>query len=332
MKIVIPMAGIGKRLRPFTLTTPKPLLKIAGKSIVQRLVEKIISVSDEKVTEVGFIVGNFPKEIIDSLHNLGKELDFKVNIFVQSEALGTAHAIYCAQQMLTGSVVVAFADTLFDADFKLRKDAEVVIWTKNVDNPEAYGVVVKENKDIIKGFYEKPKEFISNEAIIGIYYFKNAEKLAIKIEHIIKNKLLVNNEYQLTDALQLMLNDGNIFVSQIVDTWLDCGNKDLIISTAAYVLEHFGIKSSEKYSSENTVLIPPVYIGNNVVLKNSVIGPNVSIEDNSVISNSVISNSVIYQNVLLNGVLAKNSMFGNFSSVQKTPKKLDIGDYDKLTF
>ncbi|MBN2892805.1 MAG: hypothetical protein JXL97_13130 [Bacteroidales bacterium] len=332
MKIVIPMAGIGKRLRPFTLTTAKPLLKIAGKSIVQRLVEQIISVSHEKVTEVGFIIGDFPESVVDDLKELGEQLEFKVNIYVQDVALGTAHALSFANEMLSGKVIVAFADTLFDADFRLKVDSDVVIWTKQVKNPEAYGVVIKEGEELITGFFEKPKKFISDEAIIGIYYFKDASVLSEKIEYVISNKMLVNNEYQLTDALQFMLNDGCVFVSQTVDTWLDCGSKDLLINTADYVLQHFKVQSATSYLKENSVIIPPVYLGDNVLIKNSVIGPNVCVENNSVITGSVISNSIVLEDVKLENLLATNSMFGNSSAVKQSIKILDVGDYDKLTF
>ena len=324
------MAGVGKRLRPFSLTTPKPLLKIAGKTIVRRLVDKIISVTTEKVTEVGFIIGDFPQSVVDDLLELENLMDFKVNIFVQDVALGTAHALSFAKSMMSGDVVVAFADTLFDADFKIDYSSDVVIWTKKVDNPEAFGVVIKDKNERITAFYEKPMEFITDEAIIGIYFFKNAEKLASKIDYIIDKKILVNNEYQLTDALQLMLDEGLVFKSQTVDTWLDCGNKDVIIKTASYVLKHFDVQSNMTAKVNNSVLIQPVYLGDDVVVDNCVLGPNVSVEDGAKLSNVVAEDTIVYSNAILSNVVVENSMFGNFSNFLQTIKILDVGDYDKI--
>ena len=330
MKIIIPMAGVGKRLRPFTLTTPKPLLKIASKSIVRRLVEKIISVTSEKVTEVGFIIGDFPESVVNDLHDIGKHLDFKVNIYVQDVALGTAHALSFAKQMMFDNVIVAYADTLFDANFKINNESDVVIWTKKVDNPENYGVVIKNEKSFITEFYEKPVEFVSDEAIIGIYYFKDSKILADKIHYIMTNDIRGNNEYQLTDALQMMLDDGLVFKSQTVDNWLDCGNKDILIRTAGYVLQHFDVQSNLDAKKNNSVIIEPVYLGDNVVLNNCVLGPNVSVEDNSVLTNVIAKNSIISSNSRLSNIVFENSMFGNNSSFFQSIKILDVGDYDKI--
>jgi glucose-1-phosphate thymidylyltransferase len=329
MKIIIPMAGAGKRLRPFTLTTPKPLLKLAGKTIVQRLVEKITSLISEKVTDVGFIVGNIPADVIQDLHNIGTQLNFKTHIFYQEEALGTAHAINFAKDLLKGNVIIAYADTLFEADFKLDSESDVVIWTKKVSNPELYGVVVKDG-DFIKSFYEKPKTFISDEAIIGIYYFKNGELLRDKIDYILYNNVLENNEYQLTNALQMMLDDGLVFTSQTVKDWLDCGNKELVLNTMFHLLNSNQYETSNQYISENSVVIQPSFIGKNVKLTNSIVGPNVSIEDNAEITNSVITNSIIYNSAKVINSNVTNSINGNFSVIESIPKVLALADYDNI--
>ncbi len=323
------MAGMGTRLRPFTLTTPKPFIKLAGKSILQRLIEKLIAVSKNTVTEVGFIIGNFPQNIIDDIHSLGNKYNFKVNIFYQQEALGTAHAIYQAKDMLSDEVIVAFADTLFDADFEIDNSADVIIWTKKVSNPQLYGVVVKQN-DVITSFYEKPKQFISDEAIIGIYYFKNVALLHTKIENIINNNLRENNEYQLTNALQMLLDDNLLFKSQNVDEWLDCGNKDLLINTTSHLLNTNQFQTSDKIVLTDTVIIKPVFIADNVKIINSVIGPNVSIESNSTLMNVIVKNSIILSNSIIRNIVIENSMIGNNVFVNKIPKSLELGDYDKI--
>jgi glucose-1-phosphate thymidylyltransferase len=167
MNIIVPMAGLGKRLRPHTLTTPKPLLPIAGKPIVQRLIEDIARVIDEKIDEIAFVIGDFGKDVENQLIAIAESVGATGKIYYQLEALGTAHAILCAEQALHGKVVVAYADTLFRADFKLSDDKEGIIWVSKVENPAQFGVVKLSDDGSIEGFYEKPKEFVSNEAIIG---------------------------------------------------------------------------------------------------------------------------------------------------------------------
>ena len=189
MKIIVPMAGIGSRLRPHTLTVPKPLTLIAGKPIVQRLVEDIVKVVDQKVEEISFIIGpSFPKDTEEKLMAIAKGLGANGKVSVQEEALGTAHAIQCAKESLEGPCVVAFADTLFKADFSLDGETDGAIWVKQVDEPSAYGVV-KLQDGIITDFVEKPDEFISDLAIIGIYYFKSGEILREEIQYLLDNNI-----------------------------------------------------------------------------------------------------------------------------------------------
>ena len=202
------MAGMGKRMRPHTLTVPKPLIPIAGKPIVQRLVEEISFVANEKIEEIAYIIGDFGKEVEDKLINIAKKLGAKGTIYYQNEALGTAHAIYCAEKSLSGQTIVAFADTLFKADFKITDDIEASIWVQKVEDPSAFGVVKIDKNNFISDFVEKPKEFVSDLAIIGIYYFKEAEILKAELKKLIDNKTMVNGEYQLTDALENMKNSG----------------------------------------------------------------------------------------------------------------------------
>jgi glucose-1-phosphate thymidylyltransferase len=323
------MAGIGKRLRPFTLTTPKPLLKIAGKSIVHRLVENISQLHNNKITDVGFVIGNFPESVVESLENIAKSLNLLPHIYYQTEALGTAHAVAMASDLLQGEVIIAFADTLFDTKLTVNYDSDAVIWTKKVENPERYGVVLKSAENIISGFKEKPTDFVSDEAIIGIYYFKNGEKLRSKIDFIIDNKMIKQGEYLLTDALQMLLDDKNVFKSYTVDKWLDCGNKDLVLQTMKYVVEHFE-KPVDKSKFTNVLINEPVYIDENAQITNSVVGPYAVIEKNSVVSNSVVSNSIILENANVLNAVIDNSIIGNYSIVKKQALQLSIGDYNEI--
>ena len=334
MKIIIPMAGIGSRLRPHTLTIPKPLTKIAGKPIVQRLVEDIAGLLNETIEEVCFIIGpTFPKDTEERLQNIAKSLNTKGIVVVQEQALGTAHAIYQAKNSLNGPCVVAFADTLFKADFTLNPEADGAVWVKKVDDPSAYGVI-KTNGGFITDFVEKPTEFVSDLAIIGIYYFKKGEDLRTEIEYLLDNNIKDKGEFQLTNALENLKQKGNKFVPGEVDDWMDCGNKAITIKTNSSVLQYAkkdNINLVDKsVVLENSKIIEPCYIGKNVVLKNSTIGPNVSLGMNSVVTNSEINNSLIQEEVEIINAKLSNSMIGNKVKYNGSFTSVSLGDYTVL--
>jgi glucose-1-phosphate thymidylyltransferase len=327
------MAGMGKRMRPHTLTVPKPLIPIAGKPIVQRLVEDIAKVCNEKIEEIAFIVGDFGIEIEAKLLYIAEKVGAKGTIYYQEEALGTAHAILCAQEALTGKVVVAFADTLFSADFKLDTTQEGIIWVHRVENPSQFGVVKLNNDGEITEFIEKPKEFITDLAIIGIYYFKDGDYLKKELQYLIDNNIMEKGEYQLTNALENMKQKGTRFITGQVNEWLDCGNKDATIFTNQRILEI--VKETEnlvsqKIMNSNSVIIEPCYIGADVQLINSVIGPHVSIGAGSIIEKSIITNTIIQnQTTIINSVIS-NSMIGNNAVYQQKGRELSLGDYSTI--
>lgn len=212
MKIIVPMAGMGKRMRPHTLTIPKPLLPIAGKPIVQRLVEDITKIANEKVEEIAYIIGeNFGEETEKNLKAIAASLGAKGTIYYQDEALGTAHAILCAAPSLNGKVIVAFADTLFKADFVLELEKDGIIWVQKIEDPRAFGVVKVDANNVITDFIEKPETFVSDFAIIGIYYFKDGAYLRNELQYLIDNNIKEKGEYQLTNALENMKKKGTKF-------------------------------------------------------------------------------------------------------------------------
>ena len=260
MNIVIPMAGMGKRMRPHTLTVPKPLLPIAGKPIVHRLVEDIAAVCGQPVENIGFVVGHFGEAVEQSLLDIAASVGAKGHIFYQEEALGTAHAVLCAQEVLQGNVIVAFADTLFKADFTLDAAQDGIVWVQQVEDPSAFGVVQLNEEGSIVDFVEKPQTFVSDKAIIGIYYFKKGEDLKTELQYLIDNDLKVKGEFQLTDALQNLKLKGATFKPGVVVEWLDCGNKDATVHTNQRYLEY--IKDQDLIAAtakiENSVIIPPV--------------------------------------------------------------------------
>ena len=288
------MAGRGSRLRPHTLTIPKPLMPVAGKPIVHRLVEDITKVSNEKVDEIAFIIGDFGDETEKQLLEIAESLGAKGSIYHQEEALGTAHAILCAGDSLDGNVVVAFADTLFKADFTLDTQNDGIIWVNQIDNPSAFGVIKLDEEGTITDFVEKPKEFVSDLAIIGIYYFKDGKNLRAELQHLIDSGERENGEYQITNVLENMKSKGAKFKTGKVSAWMDCGNKNITVDTNKRVLDFEGKNIIEgNFTNNNSVIIEPCFIGDNVTLTNSVVGPHVSIGNNTTIVNSVIDNSII---------------------------------------
>src|SRR5690606_562470 len=193
--------------------------------------------SDEKIDEIAFIIGDFGTEVEEQLLGIAEKLGAKGTIYKQDEPLGTAHAIWMAKDSLSGPIVVAFADTLFRANFHLDMDSDGVVWVKKVENPSAFGVVKLDADGVIEDFIEKPQEFVSDLAIIGIYFFKDGENLRNEIEHIMVNDIKGNGgEYQLTDALENMRSKGKKFTLGPVDEWMDCGNKSATVETNGKIL------------------------------------------------------------------------------------------------
>lgn len=335
MKIIVPMAGRGSRLRPHTLTVPKPLIPIAGKPIVQRLVEDIAKVAGETIEEIAFIIGDFGPEVEASLIAIAERLGAKGTVYTQDEPLGTAHAIKCAEASMSGDVVVAFADTLFRADFTLDKNSDGVIWVKKVDDPSAFGVVKLDDYGFITDFVEKPQQFVSDLAIIGIYYFQSAEKLMSEINHIMDNGIMEGGEYQLTTALENLRAKGAKFSLGKVDDWMDCGNKNATVETNSKILNYEKETFATPPASAkitNALIIPPCFIGENVQISNSKIGPNVSLGNGTIVTNSNIENSLIQEKTTINHGNLSNSMIGNSAQYYGVAREISLGDYSVLDF
>lgn len=330
MKIIVPMAGMGKRMRPHTHTTAKPLLPVAGKPIVQRLVEDLAKVAGEAVEEVAFVTNPaFGPGVERELLAIAQRIGAKGSIHHQQEALGTAHAILCAGDALQGRIIVAFADTLFRADMKLDTSCDGVIWVNKVEDPRPFGVVKLDAQGIITDFVEKPVEFVSDLAIIGIYYFADGARLRAEMQYLIDNDIREKGEYQLTNAMEHMKRKGARFKAGKVDAWMDCGNKDAMVDTNARVLEfikHDNDLVSGKANRTNSVVIPPCFIAEGVTLENAVVGPYVSVETGSVISNSVVRNTIVRSGVRITDAVVANSMLGARASVQGKAMDLSIGD------
>lgn len=328
------MAGWGSRLRPHTLTVPKPMVPIAGKSIVQRLVEDLAHNCAEAIDEIVFIIRqDFGSEIEQQLLNIAENLKTSGRIAYQDVPLGTAHAILCAENSLNGHVIVAFADTLFTIKNQLDTNADGVVYVQKVEDPSAFGVVKMNEQNVITDFIEKPKEFVSDLAIIGIYYFKDGANLRSELQYLIDNNIMVKGEYQLTTALETIKNKGLSLIPGEVVEWLDCGNKVATVYTNQRILEL--VKDKEALVSPqaqvvNSVIIPPVYIGPDAIIENSIVGPHVSIGSKTIVRNSMIRNSMVQSNTLIEDAQCKDSMIGNSVKLKGRWDDYSIGDYSVL--
>lgn len=337
MKIIVPMAGRGSRLRPHSLTVPKPLIPVAGQPIVHRLVRDIAKVLDQKVDEIAFVLGDpafFGDDVVSSLKALAQDLGAKASIYRQDQPLGTGHAIMSAAPSLSGPAVIAYADTLIRATFELDPEADSVIWTKKVENPEAYGVVKLNEKQQITELVEKPSSFVSDQAVIGIYYFKDVSVLKEKLLEVLDENITNGGEYQINDGIKKMMADGRIFKTATVDEWMDCGNKTVTVETNAKMLGFLHQDGEPLVASsahlDNASIIPPCFIGQDVILENVTIGPYVSVGNGTKIVNSTIKNSLIQSHSHLKNVQLEEAMIGNHVRYDGKFTQVSLGDYTVL--
>ena len=330
MKLIIPMAGKGTRLRPHSHTTPKPLLPVAGTTIIERIVETFSRTVNRNIDEIAFILGDFGSQVETELSEMSKRHGAKASFFKQDVAHGTAHAVFCAEEKLEGEIIVVFADTLFDTNSGVNvDDADAVIWLKEVEDPSRFGVAVQQ-EGRISGFVEKPSEFISNLAIIGVYYFRDGAALRQKIRYQLENNLRGHgNEFQLTDAIDALLKDGSVFKSATVDEWLDCGTIDAWLDTSATLCQ----KHSQEIDASNfpnTTIIEPVYIAEGVSIQNSTIGPNTSIGAGATITGSAIRNSIILDRATVTDSELDRASIGFDAHVKNLRGSAHIGDHSTV--
>ena len=315
MKVVIPMAGRGTRLRPHTLILPKPLMKLAGKTMIEWIVEEIKKSTSAAIDEIHFIIGDFGDAVEEQLKKTAEKIGSKGVIHYQLEALGTAHALYCAREALKDEVFVVFADTIFKGKIDIDASVDGIIWTMNVEDPEKYGVVKTDDAGIITDFIEKPKTFVSNNAIVGLYFFKEAEKLRSEIDTLIETNAKENNEFQLTNCLESLKQKGDKLKCSELDEWLDCGNKKELLATHKRLLE---IETPETK-----------YIHSTAQIIESKIEQGCSINKNSVIKNSTIINSIIYEGAVVQNSMIKDSIIGNYTNINGLNGTAYLGDFSE---
>ena len=338
MKIIVPMAGRGSRLRPHSITIPKPMLPVAGSPIVSQLVNEIARVVDQPIEEVAYILGDpafFGPSIVEELTQVAQDLGAKATIYRQLEPLGTGHAVMCAADSLSGPLIVAYADTLIRTDLSLDPTADGMIWVKKVENPTAYGVVKMNEDNHITALVEKPQEFVSDLAVIGIYYFKEGQTIKAELKKNMTQARAQGEEFLLNEGILAMMGKGAVFTPGAVKEWMDCGNPKITLQTNTKMLDILMDEGNkliaEDVITENSQIIPPCYIGPGVVLKNSKVGPHTAIGEGTKIENSVITKSLVQKHSLIQNAQLEGAMIGNHVKYDGTFKFVSIGDYSELS-
>ena len=301
---------------------------------MHRLVEDIAKVCPEKIEHIGFIIHpSFGKQVEDDLKKVAQAVGAVGKIYYQEEAKGISHAVLFAKELLKGKVIVAFADTLFRAEFKLDMTKDGVIWVQRVSDPAAFGVVKLNASGEIVELVEKPSTFVSDLAIIGIYFFRSGEALAKEMQYLIDNDIKEKGEYQFTSALVRMQQAGARFVPGEVMEWLDCGNKEVMVQTNKRYLDFIKDQQlvSPKARITNSILIPPCFVGEQAVIENSVIGPHVSVGEHTTIRDSRITNSIIQRHSVISDARLDNAVLGNFVNFEGHPADLSLGDYGTVS-
>jgi glucose-1-phosphate thymidylyltransferase len=324
MRAIIPVAGLGSRLKPHTYSTPKVLLNVGGKPILGHILDKL---SKEGIKKATFVIGHLGDMIKDYV---GKNYpSFKADFVEQEEMLGLGHAIYTALPTIDDKeIFIILGDTIFDVNLKgVFKKKKSALGVKEVDDPRRFGIAVTEN-GVIKKVIEKPQKPVSKLALVGLYYFSDSESLSKNLNLLVEKNIRTKNEYQLTDAIQLMIEAGEVFTIFPVEGWYDCGKPETLLSTNQYLLKKDG--KYKKY--KNVVINPPVFIAPDAKIINSVIGPNTTIDAGSVIDSSIIKNSIVGSNAIVNNTLLDNSIVGNNSVVKGSYKRLNSGDSSEIEF
>jgi glucose-1-phosphate thymidylyltransferase len=329
MKIIIPLAGKGTRLRPHTHSKPKPLLHVAGKTLLQHILDMCMKI---EFSEIIFITGHL-KDNIESF--VKKNYSFPCRFIEQKVMNGTACAVDLAREFVDEDVLIIYADTIFDADMSLitrvqqDKNIDGLIWAQEVEDYQRFGVMVVDENNFLVKMVEKPKEPISKLANIGVYYIKNFELMFKGIEHLYKNNIKLGNEFYLVDAFTYMIQHGSKILVAKVDGWYDCGAFGTLLETNAILLKRYHAQNSKV---KDSVIVNPSFIDVDVVVENSVIGPDVSIAKGAVIRNCVIKNSIVDENALIENIILVDSTIGANTKLRSKSRKLHIGDSSEMDY
>jgi glucose-1-phosphate thymidylyltransferase len=338
LKIVIPMAGWGTRMRPQTWSKPKPLVTVAGKTVLDHLLDTFRSLPDSIKAEYTFIVSPFLGEDQIPIFMQEHYPYLKVNYRTQREMKGQSHALLQAGEFLYGPIIVIYADTLIRANFSslANETVDIIGWTKSVLDPRRFGVAVLNQSGLVDYLVEKPESMENNLAVVGCYYFREGRVLLSAIEEQIRRDTQIKGEYFLTDAINIMLEYGSKMRIQPVESWLDTGTVDATLETNRYLLENGGANNPESANRKDVKIIPPVFIHKSAEVVNSVIGPNASIGAECIIKNVCVENSILDAGATVESVALKNSFIGRQSEVRGHSKNdppliLNVGDQSSVT-
>ena len=328
MQVIIPVAGAGTRLRPLTYTQPKVLISVAGKPILSFIIDDLL---ENGIHDFVFVIGYLGEKIKEFVENNYPNLNAK--FVTQENREGLGHAIWRAKDLIdvNKELIIQLGDTIVDIDIKkIMTESYSTLGVKKVDDPRAFGVAEIDTEGFIKAVVEKPTIPKSNMALVGFYFIRETEQLMDALGHIVGNQLRNNSEFYLTDALMKMIKDGVKFKSQKVDSWFDVGKKDILLETNAILLKKLAEKTVNQGTADNCIIVPPVSIAKGVKLKNSIIGPYVSIGENTEINYSIIKNSIIGSFTRLENVVLHSSLIGSDSSIAGLSQSLNIGDNTEI--
>ncbi len=325
MQVVLPVAGFGTRMRPHTWSKPKPLLHVAGNTVLGHTLDKL---EDIDVDEIIFITGWLGDQIEEYVQ---ANYDFKTRYVVQREMEGQAHAIYLAREHLSGPCLVIFVDTIFDGDLSILRDhpADGVIYVKEIDDPSAFGVIVEENGRVTR-YIEKPDTLEHRKATIGVFWFQEAQELVQAIDIMLEQDVRTKGEYYLADAINIMIERGAHFVSAPVTAWEDCGQPETILQTNRYLLDHG--HATESVLCNNCVLVPPVSIDPSAHLENAVIGPYVSVAQDARIVSSIVRDSIIEEGASVEDGILDQTLIGRNAVIKGHAHQLNMGDDATMGF
>ncbi len=328
LKILIPMGGAGARLRPLTWSRPKPLISLAGKTILDHILNICRSVPNFEETEFIFsIKAEMEAQIKDHMARFYPEM--KVAFPVDHEIRGQSDAFWSAKDLLDGPLLVLFSDTIIDSDFSFleRETADGVIWVKPVPDPRRFGVTFVDESGWISKLIEKPAEMQHNLAVVGCYYFRDSESLLSAIKDQIDRKLFLKGEFYLADAINILLQRGLKMRIEKVDLWSDAGTPEALLTTNRYLLDHELESTGDWVNLENTIIVPPVFIHPKARVISSVIGPHVSLGENAMVQDSILKDSIIGNGAQITNSSLEGSLIGHHVTITDKSGKVFLGDH-----
>ena len=328
MKVIIPLAGFGTRLRPHTYTKPKPLINVAGKTVLGHILDKFAGLDVDEFIIVHGYLGEQIREYMVKQYP-----QYHTQFVEQKELIGQADAILRCQPYVSGPVLIVFVDTLFEADLSglANETADAVAFVKEVDDPRRFGVAAHGPDGYVKRFVEKPESLDNKLVVIGMYYIKDSLALMRACQELMNRDIQTKGEYFLADALNLMIEDGKRFRTQPVEVWEDCGKPETVLHTNRYLLEH-GHDNSKQHDCNSYLIVPPVHIAATAAIHNSVIGPYATIADGCHITGSIIRDSIIDEGAIIEDATLDQSLIGKGALVKSSYRRLNVGDSSSVDF